>query len=218
MNQKSRVRNISKRSSKRGSTSTTSDRNISKAGVQQTEESIPEGWQRRDTLNEGTLPTVQTSWKQKDEMKTHLFNGFFQRESEGKEKTSGNNQERNRTMKYWVGTKTYPLVDHSIKQEEKIVGPQQHQSKLPWWTGIYTAIWLLWTAIIVGIYPICQAESVVEHTSDQARKENQIKEKNGTVSTEQSGFQAPSKENKGFRPDPFGKSRGRNLDTESRMC
>ena len=121
-------------------------------------------------------------------------------------------------MKYWIGTKTYPLVDHSAKQEEKVVGPQQHQNKLSWWTGIYTAMWLLWTAIIVGIYRICQAESVVEHTSDQARGKNQIKEKIETVSTEQSGFQAPSEENKEFRPEPLGKSRGRNLDAESRMC
>ena len=120
-------------------------------------------------------------------------------------------------MKYWIGTKTYPLVDHSTKQEEKIVGPQQHQSKLSWWTGIYKAIWLLWTAIIVGIYPICQAESVVEHTSDQVRGKKQIKEKIETVSTEQSGFQAPSEGNKELRPKLIEKLGEENLDEESRV-
>ena len=127
-------------------------------------------------------------------------------------------QETNRSMKYWIGTKTYPLVDHSAKQEERIVGPQQHQSKLSWWKGVYTAIWLLLTAIIVGIYPICQTESVVEHTSEQAKGKNQIREKRKTVSTEQSGFQAPSEETQEFRTEPLEKSRERSLDAEYRMC
>jgi hypothetical protein len=47
---------------------------------------------------------------------------------------------------------------------------------------------------------------------------NQIKEKIETVSTEQSGFQAPSEETKEFRTEPLGKSKGRNLDAEYRMC
>ena len=129
VNQKSQVRNISKRSTKRGSTSTTSDKSVSEAVIQQTEGSIPEGWQGRDNLNEENLPTVRTGRTRDCKVKTQFFNGFFQRESEEKENTAGNNQETNRSMKYWIGTKTYPLVDHSAKQEEKVVGPQQHQNK-----------------------------------------------------------------------------------------
>ena len=67
---------------------------------------------------------------------------------------SGQEQKINRLVKWWVGTKTLPLVDHSVKDEENIIGQQQYQNKLPWGAGIWTALWLLWLAISVGIYPI----------------------------------------------------------------
>ena len=110
-------------------------------------------------------------------------------------------------MNWWIGTKTFPLVDHSVRKEEKIVGPQQHQSKLPWGTGVWTAIWLLWIAIIAGIYPIYPTMPVVVHTPDQAGRKSEIKGEMEAVITEQSESQAPDDASRKLRPELLGKIR-----------
>ena len=143
--------------------------------TQQTEESLPVGWQKKDNLNEETLPTIKIGRTKDCKVTTRFLNGFFQRESEEKEDTSENKQKINRLVKWWVGTETFPLVDHSDKKEENIVGPQQHQSKLPWGTGIWTAIWLLWLAIIAGIYPIYPNTPLVVYAQNQAERKGQAK-------------------------------------------
>ena len=143
-------------------------------------------------------------------MKTLLFNGIFQRESEEKEETSENKQEINRKVKCWVGTRTYPLVDHSIEQDEKNMGQKQHQNKLPWWTGVGAAMWLLWVAIISGIYPIYQAEPLI----DQTEGKNLIRE---TRNTEQPEFQVLSKMSKELRPELIEKPRKENPGEKSKM-
>ena len=74
-------------------------------------------------------------------------------------------------------------MDHSVKDEEKIRGPQQE--KLPWGTGIWTAVWLLWLAIISGIYPIHPNIPTEMHVSGKAGENNQAKEEIEAVSTEQ---------------------------------
>ena len=195
------------------STSTIPDRSISEAMIQQTEGDIPEGWQRESALGEETLPAAQNGRTKNCKVKTLLFNGIFQRESEEKEETSENKQEINRKVKCWVGTKTYPLVDHSVKQDEKNIGPQQHQSKLPWWTGVGTAMWLLWLAIIAGIYPIYPAEPLIEHAIDQTEGNNLIRE---TRSTKQPEFQVSSKMSKDFRPELIEKPRKENPGEKSK--
>ena len=121
----------------------------------------------------------------------------------------------NRLVKWWVGTKTFPLVDHSVKDEENVVGPQQHQNKLPWGTGIWTGIWLLWIAIISGIYPICPNTPAEVHTPGQAGRKSQAKGKIEAVITEQSESQALDSTSRRSRTEISGRIKKRNLDAES---
>jgi hypothetical protein len=110
-------------------------------------------------------------------------------------------QKINRLVKCWIGTKTFPLVDHSIQQEEKVVGPQQHQNKLSWGKGVLIAMWYLWIAIIAGVYPVYPTPPVVVHIPDQAGRKSQIKGEMEAVITEQSVSQAPNNESRKLRPE-----------------
>ena len=101
--------------------------------------------------------------------------------------------------------------------DENIVGPQQHQSKLPWGTGIWTAIWLLWLAIIAGIYPIYPNTPLVVHAQNQAERKGQAKGEIEAGVKEQSESQAPNDTSRKLRPELLGKIRERNLDTESNV-
>ena len=147
-------------------------------------------------------------------MRTLLFNGIFQRESEQKKMTSENKQTETRKVKYWVGTKNCPIVDHSAKQDEENLGPRQHQEKLSWWKGIGTVMWLLWLAIFTGIYPIDQTGSPREQIIDQTKRGNQTR---GTRSTEQPRFQVPNKRYKEFRPELIEKPKIKNPGEKSNM-
>ena len=122
----------------------------------------------------------------------------------------------NRLVKWWIGTKTFPLVDHSVKDGENIVGPQQHQNKLPWGTGIWTAIWLLWVAIISGIYPIYPNIPTEMRVSGKAGGNSQAKEKIEAVSTEQSESQALDSTSRRSRTEISGRMKKKNLDAESK--
>ena len=121
----------------------------------------------------------------------------------------------NRLVKWWVGTKTFPLVDHSVKDEENIIGPQQHQNKLPWGTGIWTALWLLWIAIIAGIYPIYPNTPVEEDTPGQAEQKDQTKRKIETLITGQSGSQTPNDTSRKSRKRISRRMRAKGQDAES---
>ena len=104
--------------------------------IRRIEETLPENQQKNEDLttirrNEGTLPKAQSSRTKTHEVTTRLLNNFFQRDSEEREEMSGQEQKINRLVKWWVGTKTLPLVDHSVKDEENIIGQQRYQSKLP---------------------------------------------------------------------------------------
>ena len=138
------------------------------------------------------LTTTQPGRTKNRKVTTKLMNDFFQRDLEEKEDTSEKDQKMNRLVKWWVGTKTFPLVDHSVEDEKNIRGPQQHQNKLPWGTGIWTAFWLLWIAIIAGIYPIYPNTPVEVHTPGQTEQKGQTKGKIEALITEQSGSQAPN--------------------------
>ena len=161
-------------------------------------------WQRKNAQGK------EAGLTKKCKVKTMLFNGIFQRESEETEETSENKQEINRKVKCRVGTKAYPLMGHSIEQEEKNRGQKQHQNKLPWWTGISTAMWLLWVAIISGIYPIYQVEPLAEQTEER----NQDKE---SRSTEQPEPQVWSQMSEEFRPELIEKPRKENPGEKAKM-
>ena len=127
---------------------------------------------------------------------------------------SGQEKKINRLVKWWVGTKTLPLVYHSVKDEENIIGQQQCQSKLPWGTGIWAALWLLWLAISAGIYPIYPNAPVEEYTPSQVEKEDQ-KKKLETKVTEISGSQAPNDTSRKTKRGKSGRMRAKSQDTES---
>ena len=183
--------------------------------IRQIEGNLPEGWQKKDNLIKETHPTIQPGRTKNRKVTTKLMNDFFQRDLEEKEDTSEKDQKMNRLVKWWVGTKTFPLVDHSVKDVENIIGPQQHQNKLPWGTGIWTAFWLLWIAIIAGIYPIYPNTPVEVHTPGQTEQKGQTKGKIEALITEQSGSQAPNDTSRKSRTKISGKMRARNLDAES---
>ena len=107
-------------------------------------------------------------------------------------------------------------MDHSVKDEENIVGLQQHQNKLPWGTGIWTAMWLLWVAIISGIYPIYPNIPAEMRISGKAEGNSQAEEKIEAVSTEQAESQALDSTSRRSRTEISGRMKEKNLDTESR--
>ena len=126
--QKAQIRNITKQSTKLDFTPTTPVREVGETVTQQTDGDLPRGWQRKDNLIKETPPTPKAGRTKGHKVKTHLLNGFFQRESEEKEDTSEKEQKMNRLVKWWIGTKTFPLVDHSVNDEENIMGPQQQKN------------------------------------------------------------------------------------------
>ena len=71
-------------------------------------------------------------------------------------------------------------------------------------------MWLLWLAIIAGIYPIYPAEPLI----DQTEGKNLIRE---TRNTEQPEFQVLSKVSKELRPELIEKPRKENPDEKSKM-
>ena len=71
-------------------------------------------------------------------------------------------------------------------------------------------MWLLWVAIISGIYPIYQAEPLI----DQTEGKNLIRE---TRNTEQPEFQVLSKMSKELRPELIEKPRKENPGEKSKM-
>ena len=180
------------------------DRSRSDEAIQKTGRNTPEGWQRKNAQGK------EAGLTKKCKVKTLLFNGIFRRESEETEETSENKQEINRKVKCRVGTKTYPLMGHSIEQEEKNRGQKQHQNKLPWWTGVGAAMWLLWVAIISGIYPIYQVEPLAEQTEERnLDRESRI--------TEQPEPQVWSQMSKEFRPELIEKPRKENPGEKAKM-
>ena len=197
------------------STPTTLTKKVSTPVIQQIEGTLPKGQQKNDDLNEGTLPKVQSSRTKTHEVTTRLLNNFFQRDSVEQEEISGKEQKINRLVKWWVGTKTLPLVDHSVKDEENIIGQQQYQNKLPWGAGIWTALWLLWLAISAGIYPIYPNAPVEEYAPSQTGKKEQTKRKLENKITGQSGSQTPDDTSRKARKGKSGRMRARSQDTES---
>ena len=183
--------------------------------IRQIEGNLPEGWQKKDNLIKETPPTTQPGRTKNRKVTTKLMNDFFQRDLEEKEDTSEKEQKMNRLVKWWVGTKTFPLVDHSVKDEENVIGPQQHQNKLPWGTGIWTALWLLWLAISTGIYPIYPNAPVEEYAPSQTGKKEQTKRKLENKITGQSGSQTPDDTSRKARKGKSGRMRARSQDTES---
>ena len=121
------------------------------------------------------------------------MNDFFQRDSVKEEDTSRK----------------------EVKDEENIIGPQQHQNKLPWGTGIWTALWLLWIAIIAGIYPIYPNTPVGVYTPGQTEQKGQTKRKIEALITEQSGYQTPSDKSRKSRTGISGRMRVQSQDAES---
>ena len=75
-------------------------------------------------------------------------------------------------------------------------------------------MWLLWVAIISGIYPIYPAEPLIEHAIDQTEGKNLIRE---TRNTEQPEFQVLSKMSKELRPELIEKPRKENPGEKSKM-
>jgi hypothetical protein len=159
-------------------------------------------------------PVTQEEYEEGKNTDTRLLNGFFQRASDKRTLTSENKQTEARYLKYWVGTKNFPIVDHKENQDKKNLGPRRYQEKLSWWTGITTAIWLLWVAIFTGIYPIYQTESSGDQTTEQKKKETLTK---GQESAEQPELQVPNQRYKRRRDSLLEKQRRRNPDEDSDM-
>ena len=125
--------------------------------IRQIEETLPVKQQNEEDLptiqkTEGTLPKVQSSQTKTHEVTTKLLNNFFQRDSVEKEEMSGQEQKKRWLVDWWVGTRILPLVEHSVKDEEKIIGQRQCPSKLSWGAGIWAALWLLWLAVSCLLY------------------------------------------------------------------
>ena len=176
---------------------------------QQKEETLPTIWQ-----TEGTLPRVRSSQTKKHEVTTKLLNNFFQRDSVENEEMSGQEQKNRWSVDWWVGFRILPLVEHSVKDEEKIIGQRQCPSKLSWGAGIWAALWLLWLAVSAEIYPNEPVEECSHCTPSQIKKKDQTKEIETKV-TGVAGSQAPNNTSRKAKWGRSGRIRANDQDTES---
>ena len=124
---------------------------------------------------EETLPKVHPSQPKKRKVSTKLFNNFFQRDSVEENVMSEQGQKKMWSVDWRLGFRTFTLIEHSVKDEEKIIGQQQCPSKLSWGAGIWAALWLLWLAVSAGIYPNVPVEECSQCTPTQIKKKDQTK-------------------------------------------
>ena len=102
--------------------------------TRQIEETLPAERQNKEDLptiqrTEETLPQGRSSQKQKHEVTTKLLNSFFQRDSVEKEEMSGQEHKKNWSVDWWVGIRVLQLIEHSVKDDEEIIGQQQCPGK-----------------------------------------------------------------------------------------
>ena len=145
---------------------------------------------------------------------TRLLNGFFQRVSEKESMTAEIVQTEKGQIKYWMGLEIFPLIDHKEKLDKENWGPRRCQERLSWWTGITTAIWLLWVAIFTGIYPIYQSGPPGDQTTKQKKNKPQTMSQEGA---EQPELQVSNQRYRRHKDILVEKQRSRNLDEDSDM-
>jgi hypothetical protein len=156
----------------------------------------------------------QNRFEQKEAADTRLVNGFFQRVTSKESLTAETVQTEKGELEYWMGIEVFPLVDHKEKLDTKNWGPRRCQEKLSWWTGITTAIWLLWVAIFTGIYPIDQNEPPSNQTTKQRKNKPQTMIQEGMKQAE---LQIPNQKHRKHKDILVEEQRSRNLDEDSDM-
>ena len=124
---------------------------------------------------------------------------------------SGQEHKKNWSVDWWVGIRVLPLIEHSVKDEEEIIGQQQCPGKLSWGAGIWAALWLLWLAVSAGIYPNVPVE---ECSPTQIKKKDQTKKLETEVAGV-AGSQAPNDTSRKAKRGKSGRMRAKSQYTES---
>ena len=95
-------------------------------------------------------PTVQQtenihSWSYK--VSTKVVNNFFEWGSDQQDLKIDDLQTSMWSVDWWLGFRILPIIEHSVKEEEKIIGQRQLPARMSWGARFWSTLWIMWIAM-----------------------------------------------------------------------
>ena len=114
------------------------------------------------------------SFTKNRQVTTKLVNNFFERGPEKENFDSENLHTNKWSVDWWLGFRIFPLVEHSVKDEEKTIGQEKWPTEKSWGARIRSTMWIMWIVLCTGAPPNEPTKKCLHCFSAQTKREDPI--------------------------------------------
>ena len=79
-------------------------------------------------------------------------------------------------MDWWLGFRIFPLVKHSVKDEERTIGQEEWSTEKSWGARILSTMWIIWIVLCTGAPPNETTKQCLHCFSAQNKREDPVDE------------------------------------------